>query len=251
MSWPTVPGPPIRLPESTTQHEGLWTTLIELCGVGSGRWTLIGGQMVLLHALEQGVTPPRVSLDLDLLVNARIATGAIPRFAAAITAREFELDGVDPFGVGHRFTREGVSVDILAPEGLGSRADLTTTPPARTVEVPGGTQALQRTELVTVAAGRLEGTVPRPSLLGALVIKAAAVEVDDLPDAQRQDLVFLLGLVADPVAMQEEMTSTDRRRLRHRREMQDADHPAWRTLSAADRRRAFAALSLLTSSHSR
>ena len=34
---------------------------------------VIGGQMVFLHAIEQGATPPRVSTDLDVLVNARIA----------------------------------------------------------------------------------------------------------------------------------------------------------------------------------
>lgn len=246
MSWPTTPGPPIHLPDSEGQHERLWTALIELCEVGADHWTLIGGQMVLLHALEQGVAPPRVSLDLDLLVNARIATDAIPGFAAAITGRGFELDGVDPFGVGHRFTRDGVSVDVLAPEGLGSRANLTTMPPARTVEVPGATQALQRTELVTVTANGLDGAVPRPSLLGAIITKAAAVDVDDLPGAQRRDLVFLLGLVADPIALREQLTPTDLRRLRRRRELQDVDHAAWRTLSSDDRRRAFAALSLLT-----
>lgn len=41
------------------------------------------------------------------------------------------------------YQRDGVSIDVLAPEGLGSRTDLTTTPPGRTLQVPGGTQALE------------------------------------------------------------------------------------------------------------
>ncbi|MDX3852139.1 hypothetical protein [Streptomyces sp. AK02-01A] len=32
-------------------------------------WTLIGGQMVLLHGLEHGRTPPAASLDLDVLAD--------------------------------------------------------------------------------------------------------------------------------------------------------------------------------------
>ena len=61
-------------------------------------------------------------------------------------------------------------------------------------------QALERTELVSVEFGTSRGLVPRPSLLGAIVAKAVAVDVDDLPDAQRLDLALLLSLVDDPVA---------------------------------------------------
>lgn len=94
-----------------------------------------------------------------------------------------------------------MSVDVLAPEGLGSRTDLTTTPPGRTLQVGGGTQALERTELVPVRFGDREGHVPRPSLLGAMIGKAIAVDVDDVPDAQRFDLAMLLTLVDDPMAL--------------------------------------------------
>ena len=36
-----------------------------------------------------------------------------------------------------------LAIDVLAPEGVGARADLSTEAPGRTIEVPGGTQALQ------------------------------------------------------------------------------------------------------------
>jgi type IV secretory pathway TrbD component len=66
-------------------------------------------------------------------------------------------------------------MDVLAPDNVGPRANLTTTPPGRTVEVPGGTQALHRVEEVEVVlAGGSRGLVPRPDLLGAIVIKAGA-----------------------------------------------------------------------------
>lgn len=149
------------------------------------------------------------------------------------------LAGASPDGIAHRYQRAGVSVDVLAPDGLGERSDLTTTPPGRTLQVPGGTQALQRTELVPVSFDGQHGLVPRPSLLGAIVGKALAADVDDAPDAQRSDLALLLSLLDDPIAFAEQLTKKDRQRLQRRIEMSDPDHPAWRLLEPrlADRGR--------------
>lgn len=231
---------PVRLPTLPGHDNALWLVLIELTELRPGEWTLIGGQMVFLHATEHGVTPPRVSTDLDVLVNARVVSGGIREFVRAIEERGFVLVGASPEGLAHRYDRDGVSIDVLAPEGLGPRTDLTTTPPGRTLQVPGGTQALERTELVPVEFGTSRGLVPRPSLLGAIVAKAVAVDVDDLPDAQRLDLALLLSLVDDPVATTELLTVKDRRRLRARAEMADPDERAWASLNpdAADRGRA-------------
>ena len=107
------------------------------------------------------------------------------------------------------------------------------------MQVPGGTQALNRTALVPVASGERRGLVPRPSLLGPIVTKAAAVAVDDVPDAQRLDLALLLSLVDDPIRLRGALTQKDRERLRTRPEMAGADLPAWSSLppDAADRGR--------------
>lgn len=243
--WPTVDREPIHLPVLPGHDHALWAALIELSALRPGEWTLVGGQMVFLHAMEHGVTPPRVSTDLDVLVNARVVTGGLREFVMAIEQEGFSLVGASPEGLAHRYERDGVSVDVLAPEGLGPRTDLTTTPPWRTLQIPGGTQALERTELLPVVFGDTHGLVPRPSLLGAIVVKAVAVEVDDLPDAQRLDLALLLSVVEDPLEMTTELTSKDRKRLRARSEMKDADHRCWAGLDpeAADRGRA--ALQLL------
>lgn len=221
---------------------------MELADMRPGEWTLIGGQMVFLHAMEFGVQPPRVSTDLDVLVNARVVTGGVREFVIAIEAAGFGLVGVSPEGIAHRYERAGVSVDVLAPEGLGQRADLTTTPPGRTLQVPGGTQALDRTELLPVLVGDRPGLVPRPSLLGAIVGKAVAVDVDDTPEAQRLDLALLLSLIEDPIALGEQLTKKDRQRLSARREMLGPGENAWVSLpvDAADRGRA--ALRLLIGS---
>jgi hypothetical protein len=117
MTFPVIDHDPVRLP------------------------TLVG-QMVFLHAIEQGAAPPRVSTDLDVLVNARIAGRPLAAFASGLEDLGFEQDGISPDGIAHRYRRNRATIDVLAPQGLGQRTDLTTTPPGRTIPVPGGTQPL-------------------------------------------------------------------------------------------------------------
>lgn len=80
--------------------------------------------------------------------------------------------------------------------------------------------------------GDRSGAVPCPSLLGAILLKARAVEIDDLPEAQRSDLAFLLSLIDDPRAVAAERSTAERRWLRRRAELLDDRHPAWVMLSA-------------------
>ena len=241
--YPVIDRPPVPLP-AFPGTDSIWEALLELADNAFAEWTLIGGQMVMLHAAEHSAEPLRISRDLDVIVNARIVAGAIRSFAIGLEQRGFRLAGASPEGIAHRYTRGQASIDLLAPEGLGRRADLTTTPPGRTVQVPGGTQALDRTALLPVEHAGQQGLVPRPSLLGAIVVKAAAISVDDIPRAQEQDLALLLSLVADPAELSAEMTKKDRARLRGTG-LRAADHPVWDALNAdaADRAR-FAYLSL-------
>lgn len=237
---------PVALPVLPGIDDQLWPALIELAEVQQTTWTLIGGQMVLLHALEHGAQPSRVSTDLDIVVNARVASGAVREFVAALEESGFELAGHSPDGIAHRYGRDGVSVDVLAPEGLGERTDLTTTPPGRTLAVTGGTQALNRTEMVPVTFEGQVGLVPRPSLLGAIICKACAVDDDDVPLAQRSDLALLLSLVEHPLATADELDRKDRQRLARRSEMNDRQHPAWDTLDQTEADRGLATYRLLT-----
>lgn len=249
MAWPVIKCDPLVLPTSIDYDTDLWETLIEFTEIWPSEWTLIGGQMVFLHGLESRSIPPHVSMDLDVLVNARVVSRGVRDFARALEQREFQLDGISPEGLAHRYRRRDITVDVLAPDGLGLRTDLTTTSPGRTLQVPGGTQALQRTELVPVVIGTMTGLVPRPSLLGAIISKAGAVEVADAPDAQREDLAFLLSLVDNPQAMRGELTKQDRKRLVARRELGDTDHPAWSLLDSSAQDKGRAALRILTTSN--
>jgi len=58
-SWPELRRDPVRLPTlAGHDDDDLRAALIELSELQRGEWTLIGGQMVFLHAIELGVTPP-------------------------------------------------------------------------------------------------------------------------------------------------------------------------------------------------
>lgn len=239
---PKLQRPPVALPNYPGYHDALWGTLLELANAELQEWTLIGGQMVLLHALEHGVEPTRVSHDIDVVVNARVVASGISGIGSFVESLEslgFSLVGASPDNIAHRYQRDRASIDVLAPDGLGSRADLTTTRPGRTLEVPGGTQALVRTELLPVQFNDLHGYVPRPSLLGAIVCKAAAVAVAGTTAAQKRDVALLLSLVADPIEVAKEMQTKDRERLRTIAELADPDYPVWEDLpeDAADRAR--------------
>ena len=232
----------MELPSYPGYNDALWETLLELANAELQEWTLIGGQMVLLHALEHNVEPTRVSTDIDVVVNARVVAGGISGIGSFVESLEslgFSLAGASPNNIAHRYQRDGASIDVLAPEGLGGRANLTTTRPGRTLEVPGGTQALDRTELLPVQFKKLHGLVPRPSLLGAIVCKAAAMAVAGATSAQQRDVALLLSLVADPIESADKMNPKDRQRLRAIVELGDPDHRVWDDLTedAADRAR--------------
>ena len=218
----------IRMVAMDAQDESVWQSLLELSARYPEGWTLIGARMVTLYAIESGRTPPRFSLDADALVNVRVIPHGTQRFSKLLLELGYELVDVSGFGHGHRFRRGDVTIDVLAPDGLNSVDLRITVPPLHTVEVPGGTQALQRTERVDVELGNQRGTIPRPSLLGAILVKTRAIAVDDAKDSQRLDLAFLLTLVADPQELAAALVPSERRWLKARPEMDDPERTWWR-----------------------
>lgn len=113
----------------------------------------------------------------------------------------------------------------------------TLTPPGRTLSVPGGTQALARTERVRVIHGPRTGLVPRPSLLGANVGKGRACGLPGDTSRHHRDLALLCALVEDPFEMRERMSRTDPAALRRGWALGQVTHPAW-ALVPAERRAA-------------
>jgi hypothetical protein len=63
-------------------------------------------------------------------VDIKVLAGGTERVSKLLLEMGLELDGASPTNVGHRFVGRGVRVDVLAPDGVGERARLTTIPPA-------------------------------------------------------------------------------------------------------------------------
>jgi hypothetical protein len=114
---------PIALPALGASVDELWEVLLDLTDQLEVPWTLIGGQMVLLHALEHGAVPPQVSRDGDVVADIRAAPGALKEVVAVLDRLGFKLEGISTGGVAHRYSRPGrdpgrpVVIDVLAPEG--------------------------------------------------------------------------------------------------------------------------------------
>lgn len=241
----------VTLPPLASPVREVWHTLLTLAEDPNLDWTLVGGQMVLLHALEHELEPPQISQDGDVIGNVRADQSALRRLVAALEADDYTLSSISTDGIAHRYSKPGnprpVVVDVMAPEGLGTRADLTTSPPGRTVEVPGGSQALRRTTRVNVLHEGRSALVPRPSLLAAIVGKAAACALPGDSSRHHRDLALLCALVADPFALREELSNKDKSRLMASRRLLDPAHPAWTLLPEGPRRDARAAHGLLLS----
>lgn len=163
--------------------------------------------MVGLHGVEAGETDLRVTTDVDIVAEAR-SSGRFERIVTALTEDGFELHDPGPFEVGHRWERDGIVLDLLAPDGL--REDRRVSGRVRVVQVPGGTQALARTEVVAVEIDGVTRRLRRPTLLGAILIKARSLLIHDDPDAQRADLILLLSLLDDPRATAQQLKGRER-----------------------------------------
>lgn len=237
-----------------------WVLLFALASDIEDGWTIVGGQMVQVLAAEYGAAElVRPTEDVDVLVDVRTHRDGTERMAKWLEDYGLTLAGYSPEGIGHRYMRDttgGVSrliVDVLAPEGLGERANLTTTPPARTVEVPGGTQALANSEAVHVTitdvsgGARRSGTVQRPRLVPAIITKAEAtgLAVRDAPDRDWQDAALLLSLIPDPFVAAEELGRKDRTRIAALTPLMEPNHVGWELLDDEAYRRGSTALGVL------
>ncbi len=235
---------PVVLDRLTPAAEDGWHILFDLTKADSENWLLIGGQMVYLLAIENGVQPVRATDDLDVVVDVRSKQGGTEWLADWLVDKDFELESVSADNIGHRFVRDAepgpgqVVFDILAPEGIGERSTPFTCRPARTVSAPGTNQAFARSELVAVTVsgdtGRdpRTGRVRRPSVLAALIAKAAATTISVRTNRARdwEDAALLLSVLADPFGALEECGKGDMKRLGLLGKLTDTQHPAWRGL---------------------
>lgn len=234
-----------ELSQALTQ---VWHLLFDLAEAQRDSWCLVGGLMVMLHGLEHGRSDVRPTADGDVLVDIRARPGALREITRFLSENGLEPE-IAPEGIQHRFKRGTIDgelkVDVLAPDHVGARADLTTTPPGRTIEVPGGTRALQKSERVSVRVGGRTGTIPRPDLVGAILVKLEATSLPGDSARHYQDLAFLLAILPGPGRARSALTSKEKAKL-GACQLQNRNHRAWRLLPDSDANRGLAALQLLS-----
>jgi hypothetical protein len=241
-----VTASPIEIHPGDESAGKLWEAVAKLAThLPQQGWCLVGGLMVQLHAFEHAASP-RPTGDIDLLGDARAKPSGTEHLGQAIDELGGELiepPSTDP-QPGQRFEIDGQIIDVLGPDGL--KASPRTLGKQVTVQIPGGTQALHRSQSVEVS---IDGGSPfrllRPSLLGAILLKARALRVHSRPDDQREDLVLLLSFVADPSALAGELKGNESKWLKEAENPLQLDERVGR-LDEPTVRRARQALGLLT-----
>jgi hypothetical protein len=222
----------VHIEPATPEANRLWSMALTLAadlGADSD-WSLIGGLMVQLHGFERE-DDLRPTVDIDILGAARKPPAMTERIASVLVEKGAEV-AMPPRSkpdLGYRFQLDGEVVEILGPDGL--RADPETIDGLRTFQALGGTQALRRTEVVLVQLADAQPVaVRRPSLLGAILIKARVVAKrrKDKFHSDRQDLIRLLSYVEDPraLASEEQLKSSEKKWLRNVDAALDFNDPA-------------------------
>jgi hypothetical protein len=195
-------------------QQSAWHSLLDLYELQTDGWTLIGGQLVHLLCAERGYSPQRPTSDADAVVNARV-----PEILGAVTSALLNLDfRPEPSsdGVQHRWNRGDAVIDVLIPEGTGARTEARKSASGfPTVAAPGGTQALSRSEVVEVVVGERRGHVPRPVLLSAMILKAAARTETTGTGLERHchDFAALASILAASDITRIQLTKKDGQRL--------------------------------------
>lgn len=240
---PTLIRDPVVIPPLPPHQTEMWQTLLGL-DLLDQPWVLVGGQMTMLHCLENRVALTRPTDDGDVVVGVWTRRDALRTTSRFLRDHGFE-EVATADGYGYRFQREErTAIDVLLPEGLDRQRDYpTTTSGRRGFATEGGNQALARAERVPVTVEGETGYVRRPTLLGSIVAKANAY-VADSRDVERhaQDIVTLAEIaLRDPRATLQDARPADRKPVRRFLRDKDAAHAFFRAASDPE-----ATLALLT-----
>lgn len=187
----------IVLPVMSAEQEASWFGLFHLAKNVPEGWTLVGGQMVHLHCAERGVEPYRSTPDVDTVLDVRGHPQILMTVTSALADAEFEPRGLTASGKQHRWVRGQATIDVLIPAFTGHPGRGVGASGYPGLATPGAIYALKRSEAVEVTVGDVTGTVRRPTLVGALVIKSAAYSITVDPHRERHldDLALLASML--------------------------------------------------------
>ncbi len=187
----------IILPMLVGGQKASWLGLIEVSEIIPDEWSLIGGQLVQLHCWERGMSPVRVTNDVDAVLDVKADPKILSNFTSALQGIGFRPDLPTSQNHQHRWRREEAIIDVLIARGVGEHASRKTgISGSTTLEAIGGQGALNSAEKVQISLEGKIAIINRPHLTGALVIKSAAFSntLDDFKDRHLQDLATLASM---------------------------------------------------------
>ena len=223
---------PINLDEFAGNDE-IWKAIVEIAAaLRRDEWALVGGQMVALHGFVSGATPPRATDDIDIVADVVVRRGVLSRCVGVLESLDYIPQPSITGRTLHRFTGARGHVDLVVPDHVPASL-VSKLRGYQPVPIVGGRRALDRAVLVPVAFGGRRADIVVPDLRGAIVLKARA-GVADNRDSQRHlsDIAFLCSIVADPLAMRDELDAKERRSLRRVEMPTDAGTAPWVFLPA-------------------
>jgi hypothetical protein len=193
----------------------VWLALFRISERFPQGWSLVGGQMVHLHCAERNAEPHRTTIDGDTVVDIRADRNMLALFTQELLRLGFTSEGVSAEGHEHRWRNGDALIDVLIPTNLGRSQKVTGATGSTTVGTRGAQQALNRSELVEEQVGDSTGKVRRPNLVGALVIKGAAVSAPTGdPERHKTDFALLATMIR-PSDNLTGLTTRDRQHLTH------------------------------------
>lgn len=164
---------------------------------------------LVLDEIDQ---PWRPTEDVDSLFDVRHARrGAIRRHVAELREAGFEFV-LGREALGPRLRRGDLILDVLVTEHFPADPLVSLDPRPETFQTPGGSQAIKRREVVSASFRDREFPLPRPNLLGATILKAAASASADRPKDHR-DFAHLVAKIADPMSLRSQLSGSERRLL--------------------------------------
>jgi hypothetical protein len=206
----------ILAPALRTAQAEAWHALFEVHARLPVGWAVVGGQMVQSHCWERGSTSARPTNDADTVLDVRARPTMLLQFTTVLRDCGFVADGQSFEGHQHRWVRGSAQIDVLIPRFLGERASSRRgVTGGTTLAAPGAQGAVDRARPVEVRVNGRDGIVSRPTLQGALLAKAAAVEIPgDDHTRHLVDIATLGSLVSRRDRVAADVTETERRRIR-------------------------------------
>jgi hypothetical protein len=192
-----------------------WQGLLAVSARLPTDWCLVGGQLVQLHCWERGASPNRPTDDGDVVLDVRARPTIVLDFTQALVDEGFEAE-TSQGGLQHRWVKGDATIDVLIPTRLGIHARVQTARGGHPIATPGAPSVLNRAEHVDVRLpDRTEGTIPRPTLQGALIAKAYAytVPLDLARDRHLTDFTVLSTLVSAADDIGVGLTRTERNKV--------------------------------------